>query len=124
MGKPSVDFRAGWQATTEHMDGVAAYGEHDFERHLQAAWDEYQRSQSTAPKSKEDELVDDWNDMVATVAAFSEKHNLPKAELIFDPRVLYKLRSVSDVHILGTLIHMGVKARFGKFELGTILRES
>jgi hypothetical protein len=37
-------------------------------------------------------FVDDWNTMVTAVAHFSEKHGLPKGELIFPPIVLDHLR--------------------------------
>lgn len=77
----------------------------------------------TSSPMRGEEFVKDWNRMVATVAEFSDKWNLPKAEMTFHPRVHTIMNLVSHDRILGTLIHMGVKVRFGFFVQGTIFRE-
>jgi hypothetical protein len=70
-----------------------------------------------------EEFIDDWNSMIAHVAQFSDKWNLPKAEMIFHPCVHTTMNAVAQERILGTLIHKGVKVRFGRFEQSTVLRE-
>lgn len=69
------------------------------------------------------ELVEDWNAMVATVAHFSNKHDLPAGELVFPPVVLDTLRDLTREHLLSTFIIRGVRARFGRFEQTTAFKE-
>lgn len=72
---------------------------------------------------KRDEFADDWNAMIATIAQFSDKHDLPKGELIFPPVVLDNLNDAIQERILGTLINRGVKVRFGRFEQAETFRQ-
>lgn len=72
---------------------------------------------------KRDELINDWNAMVATVAQFSNKHGFPKGEIIFPPQVLDNLRDACEVHLLDTFIVHGVRARFGRFEQADVFRQ-
>lgn len=81
------------------------------------------RPEQPRPVASPQEFIADWNRMVATVAEFSAKWDLPKPEMIFHPQVHTVMNAVADVRILGTLIHMGVKVRFGRFEQATVLRE-
>jgi hypothetical protein len=69
-------------------------------------------------------FIDDWNSMIQAVADFSEKWELPAPEMVFHPRVHVTMNYVAEPHIiLGTLIYAGVKVRFGRFDLATVLRE-
>jgi hypothetical protein len=78
----------------------------------------------TSSPLRGEEFVKDWNRMIATVAEFSDKWNLPKAEMTFHPKVHVTMNLVARDRILGTLIHMGVKVRFGFFVQGTIFKEA
>lgn len=71
---------------------------------------------------KRQECVDDWNRMVATVSEFSEKWDLPKADMVFHPKALALIRTVAQENIRSTLIHLGVRVRFGIFEQAEIIR--
>lgn len=72
---------------------------------------------------KRDEIIDDWNAMVAHVAEFSDKHGLPKGELIFPAVVLDNLRDACDEKLLDTFIVRGIRARFGHFEQSDVFRQ-
>lgn len=72
---------------------------------------------------KRDEIVEDWNAMIAAIAQFSDKHDLPKAEIIFPPAVLDNLRDACDEHLLDTFIVNGIRARFGRFEQADVFRQ-
>lgn len=74
-------------------------------------------------EAQRQEFVDDWNKMVAGVARFSEKWDMPKGELVFPPQMLDVMRSVSNVHLLDTFIAMGIRTHFGRFEQMTVLRQ-
>jgi hypothetical protein len=74
-------------------------------------------------ETERNEFVDDWNKMVAGVARFSDKWDMPKGELVFPPEMLSVMRSVSEVHLLDTFIAMGVRTHFGRFEQMTVLRQ-
>lgn len=76
---------------------------------------------STAEKRAE--FIHDWNAMVATVARFSDKYQIPKGELIFPPSVLDDLRDASTEKLLDTFIVNGVRTRFGRFQQAEIFRQ-
>jgi hypothetical protein len=69
------------------------------------------------------ELIEDWNAMVTAVAHFSEKHELPKGELIFPALVLDNLRDACEEKLLDTFIVNGIRARFGHFEQMDVFRQ-
>lgn len=69
-------------------------------------------------------FVDDYNRMIATVANFCDRYMVPKPDLIFPPQMLERMKSASGVRdMLGTLIFMGVRVRFGVWEQRDVLRE-
>lgn len=74
-------------------------------------------------EAERQEFVDDWNKMVAGVARFSEKWDMPKGELVFPPEMLSVMRSVSSVQLLDTFVAMGIRTRFGRFEQMDVLRQ-
>jgi hypothetical protein len=74
-------------------------------------------------EQKRDEIVADWNAMVAAVAQFSDKYELPKGELIFPPVVLDNLRDACRERLLDTFIFMGVRIRFGRFQQMDVFRQ-
>lgn len=74
-------------------------------------------------KRDTDKFIEDWNAMVATVARFSEKYDLPKGELVFPPAVLDNLRDACDEHLLDTFIVNGIRTRFGRFEQADVFRQ-
>lgn len=67
-------------------------------------------------------FVDDWNAMVATVAAYSDKYMLPKPDMIYPPEVHTAMISVAETRLLPTVIWQGVRIRFGRFEHTESLR--
>lgn len=77
----------------------------------------------TSSPLRRQQFADDWNAMVAHIAEFSAKWNLPKPEMVYHSRVLHTMREVSEARILDTLISHGVKIRFGTFSLETVFRE-
>lgn len=123
MVEISAVFRAGWDATKEHMDGVANYADVDDERHLRAAWDAFCGTQTPPPHPLTPEaFVEGWNGMVATVSEFSARYNLPKPQMIFHPQWLSHMNKISDIRLAPVIIHMDVKIRFGMFEQVDALR--
>lgn len=70
-----------------------------------------------------DQIIEDWNAMVTHVAEFSDKHGLPKADLIFPAVVLDNLRDACDEKLLDTFIVRGIRARFGRFERAEVFRQ-
>lgn len=69
------------------------------------------------------EFIDDWNRMISAVAEFSEKWQLLPPDMVFNPRVHFVMNALAQRPILGTLIHAGVRVRFGTFVQRTVLRE-
>lgn len=69
-----------------------------------------------------DDLPDDWNRMIATIADFCAKHDLPKPDVIFAPQVFSRIQSTVKERLLPTLINRGVRVRFGKFEQSDVFR--
>jgi hypothetical protein len=67
-------------------------------------------------------FTDDYNRMIATVANFCARYDIDKPDIIFRPRMLDKLRATSQQNILGTLIFMGVRVRFGLWEQRDVFR--
>jgi hypothetical protein len=125
MNGPEISeaFRAGWDATTDHLDGVANYAEEDYERHLRDAWDKYCGTRTPAPaRFTTEEFVDDWNRVVAFVSEMAEKYNMRRPDMVFHPEWLAHMRAVSHQHIADTLIHMGVRVRFATWQQVDALR--
>jgi hypothetical protein len=82
------------------------------------------RTWTEIDRSGSGEFVDDYNRMIATVSNFCDKHNIRKPDLIFHPSVLTKMKAASGVNsMLGTLIFMGVRVRFGDWEQRETLRQ-
>jgi hypothetical protein len=67
-------------------------------------------------------FTDDYNRMIATVANFCDKHDVHKPDMVFHPDMLNKMRATSQQNILGTLIFMGVRVRFGLWEQRDVFR--
>jgi hypothetical protein len=67
-------------------------------------------------------FTDDYNRMIAVVANFCDKHNVHKPDMIFHPKMLDRMRATSGLNMLGTLIFMGVRVRFGLWEQADVLR--
>lgn len=78
-------------------------------------------TQADRTASREHEFVDDWNRMVGAVSFFAQKWDLPAPEMLFHPRWLDHMNASSTQRISGTLIHMGVKVRFGGYEQRDVL---
>jgi hypothetical protein len=74
-------------------------------------------------KRDTDKFIEDWNAMVATVARFSKKYDLPPGELIFPPIVLDNLRDACREHLLDTFVANGIRTRFGRFEQADVFRQ-
>jgi hypothetical protein len=73
-------------------------------------WTEIDRSGNGA-------FVDDYNRMIATISNFCSRYDVSKPDMIFHPQMLTKMKAHSGVHsMLGTLIFMGVRVRFGTWE--------
>jgi len=73
-------------------------------------------------RSDANNFVNDWNKMIGTISSFSSKWNLPQPEIIYHPKVLDHIRANSYERISDTLIFMGVKIRFGFWEVVTSFR--
>ncbi len=116
MLKISENFRAGFEA---------AAGNEYTEANARAAWETYCGfSKDLVPdRFTPEEFAADWNKIIATISWMSKKHNLRAPDLIFHPEWLIRMRQMSGKYIIGTLIHMGVRSRFGRFEQATVLRE-
>lgn len=69
------------------------------------------------------QFVDDWNNMVATVAEFSNKYDLGKPDMVYPPEVHTLMNSVGNTRLLPTVIWQGVRVRFGRFEQADTLRQ-
>jgi hypothetical protein len=54
--------------------------------------------------------------MIGTISAMSEKHAMPKPDLIAHPKWLRKMRYDSGQHIAGVLVHMGVRVKFATWQ--------
>ena len=68
-------------------------------------------------------FVEDYNHMMGGIADFCNRYDVPKPDVIFHPKMLDKMRSESDMHsMLGTLIFMGIRVRFGLWEQRDVLR--
>jgi hypothetical protein len=79
-------------------------------------WTEIDRSGSGA-------FVDDYNRMIATVSNFCDQYMIGKPDMIFHPAVLDRMKSASGVRdMLGTLIFMGIRVRFGTWEQRDVFR--
>lgn len=68
-------------------------------------------------------FIADWNRMVGTISVLCGQYDLPKPEMVFHPKVLSLMRSISNSRIADTIIFAGVKIRFGKFEQADVLRQ-
>lgn len=68
-------------------------------------------------------FVMQWNKTIAQVGVFAQQQKLPAPELIFNPLWHDKINDACDSPILGTLIWMGVRIRFGAFEQRDVLRQ-
>lgn len=68
-------------------------------------------------------FVDDYNRMVATISTFCDRYRVRKPDMLFG-RDLYDMMRANDPHfrLLGTLIFMGIRIRFGTVEQADVLR--
>lgn len=80
------------------------------------------RPWTAPPENKAEEFVDDWNRMIGTISFMAAKYDLPAPDLVFHPKWRDHMRLMSRENIQGTLIYMGVRARFGMFEQRDVLK--
>lgn len=64
----------------------------------------------------------EWNEIIGLVSLFASKRNMPKPEMIFHPKWLEYMNSLSDIRLAPVLIYMDVKIRFGYFEQRDVLK--
>lgn len=123
MVEISEEFRAAWAQAMLHNNGDV-YAPEDEERHLRAAWDQYCGTRTPVPNPMDQPaaFVNDWNSMVATISTFCAMYDMRKPDMIFHPQWLRRIRATAEHPIAGTLIHMGVRIRFGAFEQATVFR--
>jgi hypothetical protein len=73
-----------------------------------------------APAGKS--FTEDYNRMIGGISDFCNRYQVRKPELIFHPSMLDRMNMESNERILGTLIFMGIRVRFGTFEQADVLR--
>lgn len=69
----------------------------------------------TAEQSQ-DRFAAEWNNMVYEVSNFATKWDLPKPQMVFDPKWLHRMNSISNIRLAPVIVYMDVKIRFGYFE--------
>lgn len=119
----SEEFRAGWEATKDHLDGVAAYDPGDNEKFLQKAWDAHCGTQTPRPVNFDQQFAHDWNNMIATVAEICTQYGMRRPDMIFHPEWRRAIFVASAHPISDTLVHMGVRVRFGTWQQVDALRQ-
>ena len=71
-------------------------------------------------------FIKDWNKTVARIAEFSAQYGLPAPDMIFNPIWRTRMDDAAgkiSPQILGTLIYMGVRVRFGQFVQADVLHQ-